>query len=141
MNIDSIQRGIVLDHIQAGHSMELYQALELDKLPCSVAIIRNVKSEAMGKKDIIKVDDDIDIDLNVVGYLDPGITVNIIVDGEIAEKKHLALPKELRNIAVCRNPRCITTSESSLDQLFRLTDEAHRVYRCCYCDAELKNPR
>ncbi len=139
MNIDSIQRGIVLDHIQAGRSMEIYQALGLDRLPCSVAIIRNVKSAAMIKKDIIKIDDDIDIDLNVLGYLDPGITVNIIVDGKIAEKKHLALPRELRNIAVCRNPRCITTTESSLDQLFRLTDEQHRVYRCRYCDAELKS--
>ena len=141
MNIDSIQRGIVLDHIQAGHSMEIYQSLGLDKLPCSVAIIRNVKSEAMGKKDIIKVDDDIDIDLNVLGYLDPGITVNIIEDGVIKEKKHLALPLELRNIAVCRNPRCITTSEPSLDQLFRLINETRHEYRCCYCDAELKNNR
>lgn len=136
MNIDSIRRGIVLDHIEAGRSMEIYQALGLDSLPCSVAIIRNVKSRAMGKKDILKVDDDIDIDLDVLGYLDPGITVNIIEDGVIIEKKHLALPAKLTNVIRCRNPRCITTTESSLDHIFRLADPARRVYRCAYCDAE-----
>ena len=126
MNIDSIQRGIVLDHIQAGRSLTICDYLHLDELPCSVAIIRNVKSAAMGKKDIIKVDDDIDIDLDVLGYLDPGITVNVIVGGEIVEKKHLALPERLVNVLVCRNPRCITTAEPSLDQLFRLTDRQDR---------------
>ncbi|MBR3493967.1 MAG: aspartate carbamoyltransferase regulatory subunit [Clostridia bacterium] len=136
MNIDSIHRGIVLDHIQAGRSMEIYQALNLGDLPCSVAIIRNVKSQAMGKKDIIKIDDDIDIDLDVLGYLDPGITVNIIVDGVIAEKKHLALPERLVNVVKCRNPRCITTVETQLDQVFRLVHPEERVYRCAYCDAE-----
>ena len=136
MNIDSIHRGIVLDHIEAGRSMEIYQALGLDRLPCSVAIIRNVKSQAMGKKDIIKVDDDIDIDLDVLGYLDPGITVNIIQDGVITQKKHLALPLRLTNVIRCRNPRCITTSEASLDQVFRLVNPEGRVYRCVYCDTE-----
>ena len=136
MNIDSINRGIVLDHIRAGRSMEIYQALNLGDLPCSVAIIRNVKSNAMGKKDIIKIDDDIDIDLNVLGYLDPGITVNIIVDGVIAEKKHLALPERLFNVVKCNNPRCITTTEKQLDHVFRLISRNGRVYRCVYCDAE-----
>ncbi len=141
MNIDSINRGIVLDHIRAGHSMEIYSALGLDELSCSVAIIRNVKSPAMGRKDIIKIDEDIDIDLDVLGYLDPGITVNIIVDGVIAEKKHLALPERLVNVITCRNPRCITTAESGLDQIFRLTDREKRVYRCAYCDARAKETK
>ncbi|MBR6955174.1 MAG: aspartate carbamoyltransferase regulatory subunit [Clostridia bacterium] len=136
MNIDSIRRGIVLDHIQAGRSMEIYRALGLEELPCSVAIIRNVKSNAMGKKDIIKIDDDIDIDLDVLGYIDPGITVNIIVDGVITEKKHLALPRRLVNMGRCRNPRCITTQEANLDQVFVLADPARKIYRCLYCDAE-----
>ena len=136
MNIDSIHRGIVLDHIEAGHSMEIYQALGLEELPCSVAIIRNVKSNAMGKKDIIKIDDDIDIDLDVLGFIDPGITVNIIVDGVITEKKHLALPQRLVNMGRCRNPRCITTQEANLDQVFVLADPARKIYRCLYCDAE-----
>ncbi len=136
MNIDSINRGIVLDHIQAGRSIEIDRALGLQELDCTVAIIRNVRSVAMGKKDIIKVDDDIDIDLDVLGYLDPGITVNIIVDGVITEKKHLSLPKRLKNIVKCKNPRCITTTEGALDQEFVLVDPARRIYRCAYCDAE-----
>ena len=138
MNIDSIQRGIVLDHIRAGHSMDIYGALHLDELSCSVAIIRNVKSEAMGRKDIIKIDEDIDIDLDVLGYLDPGITVNVIVDSRIVEKKHLALPTRLVNVISCRNPRCITTQEKALDQIFRLADPKQHLYRCCYCDAQAK---
>ena len=137
MNIDSINRGIVLDHIQAGRSIEIDRALGLRELDCSVAIIRNVRSHAMGKKDIIKIDEDIDIDLDVLGYIDPGITVNIIVDGVITEKKHLSLPKRLKNIVRCKNPRCITTTETALDQEFVLIDPARRVYRCAYCDAEL----
>ena len=136
MNIDSIQRGIVLDHIRAGRSMDIYRYLHLDELDCSVAIIKNVKSEAMGRKDIIKIDDDIDIDLDVLGYIDPGITVNIIEDGVIREKKKLQLPLELRNIITCKNPRCITSVEPSLPQIFRLADAERRVYRCLYCDAE-----
>ena len=136
MNIDSIQRGIVLDHIRAGRSMDIYRYLHLDALDCSVAIIKNVKSAAMGRKDIIKIDEDISIDLDVLGYIDPGITVNIIEHGEIVDKKHVELPKRLVNVVRCKNPRCITSVESSLDHVFRLTDAGRRVYRCVYCDAE-----
>ncbi len=136
MNIDSIQRGIVLDHIQSGRSMDIYRYLHLNELECSVAIIKNVKSEAMGRKDIIKIDDAIDIDLDVLGYIDPGITVNIIENGVITEKKKLQLPRQLTNVITCKNPRCITTAEPSLPQIFRLADEKRRVYRCMYCDAE-----
>ncbi len=136
MNIDSIQRGIVLDHIQSGRSMDIYRSLHLDELDCSVAIIKNVKSDAMGRKDIIKIDEAIDIDLDVLGYIDPGITVNIIENGVITEKKQLQLPDRLVNVITCKNPRCITTAEPSLPQIFRLTDEKRQVYRCLYCDAE-----
>ncbi|MDO5144820.1 MAG: aspartate carbamoyltransferase regulatory subunit [bacterium] len=136
MNIDSIKRGIVLDHIQAGRSMSIYRHLHLDELECSVAIIKNVKSAAMGRKDIIKIDEDIDIDLDVLGYIDPGITVNIIEDGQIVEKKKLELPRQLVNVITCKNPRCITSVESSLPQVFKLADPKRRVYRCMYCDAE-----
>lgn len=136
MNIDSIQRGIVLDHIRAGRCMDIYRHLRLGELECSVAIIKNVKSEAMGRKDIIKIDDDIDIDLDVLGYIDPGITVNIIQDGVITEKKKLELPRRLVNVITCKNPRCITSVEESLPQVFKLADEKRRVYRCMYCDAE-----
>lgn len=138
MNIDAIRRGIVLDHIKAGRSMDIYRYLHLDALDCSVAIIKNVKSDLMGRKDIIKIDDAIDIDLDVLGYIDPGITVNIIDGGEIVEKKHVALPERLVNVVRCKNPRCITSVEPSLDHIFRLADPAHRVYRCIYCDAERK---
>lgn len=136
MNIDSISRGIVLDHIQAGRSMDIYKHLRLDELQCSVAIIKNVKSEAMGRKDIIKIDEDISIDLDVLGYIDPGITVNIIEDGRIAEKKHLNLPHRLTNVIRCKNPRCITSVEGALDHIFRLADEKRQIYRCVYCDGE-----
>ena len=138
MNIDSIKRGIVLDHIRAGRSMEIYKYLHLDELDCSVAIIKNVKSNAMGRKDIIKIDEDITIDLDVLGYIDPGITVNIIEDGRIAEKKHLELPQRLVNVIRCKNPRCITSVEPSIDQIFRLADKERQVYRCIYCDTEKK---
>ena len=136
MNIDSIKRGIVLDHIRAGRSMEIYKYLHLDELECSVAIIKNVKSNAMGRKDIIKIDEDITIDLDVLGYIDPGITVNIIEDGRIAEKKHLELPQRLVNVIRCKNPRCITSVEPGIDQIFRLVDPERRIYRCAYCDTE-----
>ena len=136
MNIDSIKRGIVLDHIRAGRSMEIYKYLHLDELECSVAIIKNVKSNAMGRKDIIKIDEDITIDLDVLGYIDPGITVNIIEDGRIAEKKHLELPQRLVNVIRCKNPRCITSVEPGIDQIFRLADKERQVYRCIYCDTE-----
>ena len=138
MNIDSIKRGIVLDHIRAGRSMDIYKYLHLDELECSVAIIKNVKSNAMGRKDIIKIDEDITIDLDVLGYIDPGITVNIIEDGRIAEKKHLELPQRLVNVIRCKNPRCITSVEPGIDQIFRLADKERQVYRCIYCDTEKK---
>lgn len=136
MNIDSIKRGIVLDHIRAGRSMDLYRYLHLDELECSVAIIKNVKSNAMGRKDIIKVDDDISIDLDVLGYIDPGITVNIIENGTVKEKKHLSLPERLTNIIHCKNPRCITSAEPALDHVFVLSDREKGVYRCIYCDSK-----
>ncbi len=136
MNIDSIKRGIVLDHIRAGRSMDLYRYLHLDELECSVAIIKNVKSNAMGRKDIIKVDDDISIDLDVLGYIDPGITVNIIENGTVKEKKHLSLPERLTNIIHCKNPRCITSVEQELKHVFKLTDKENKVYRCIYCETK-----
>lgn len=136
MNIDSIQNGVVLDHIQAGKSMDIYQYLHLDQLDCSVAIIKNVRSARMGRKDIIKIDSPMEVDLDVLGYIDPNITVNIIRDGVRVDKKHLALPEKLVNIIRCKNPRCITMAEPQLDAVFLLSDPAKRVYRCAYCDAE-----
>ncbi len=135
MIIDKIENGIVLDHIKAGNAMVLYRYLRLDELDCSVAIIKNVKSRKMGKKDIIKIDALIDINLDVLGYFDENITVNIIRDGEKVAKQHLALPEKIVNIVKCKNPRCITSTEQELDQIFRLTDREHRVYRCAYCDS------
>ena len=136
MNIDSIKRGIVLDHIKAGRSMDIYKLLHLDELECSVAIIKNGKSNAMGRKDIIKIDDKITIDLNVLGYIDPGITVNVIEDGVIVEKKHLELPERLTNVIRCKNPRCITSCEQELEHIFKLTDRDNKVYRCLYCETK-----
>lgn len=134
MNIDSIQNGIVLDHITAGKSMQIYNDLHLDKLECSVAIIKNVKSNKLGKKDIIKIDQAYDINLDVLGYIDPEITVSIIQDGVTVEKKKLELPERLVNIVKCKNPRCITTSEQGVDHIFKLTDSKTRTYRCIYCE-------
>ncbi len=139
MNIDAIHSGIVLDHIRAGSGMDVYRFLHLDELDCPVAFIRNVRSGAIGKKDIIKIDSVIDVDLDVLGYIDPGITVNIIKDGKVAEKKKLSLPEKLINVITCKNPRCITTVEGALDQHFVLKDRAHGVYRCLFCDAERKS--
>ena len=136
MNIDSIQNGVVLDHIQAGKSMDIYKYLHLDQLDCSVAIIKNVRSSRMGKKDIIKIASPLDLNLDVLGYIDPNITVNVIRDGIRVEKKNLELPKKLVNIIHCKNPRCITTAESQLDAIFLLSDEATHTYRCAYCEAE-----
>lgn len=134
MNIDSIQNGVVLDHIQAGKSMDIYKYLHLDQLDCSVAIIKNVRSGHMGKKDIIKIDSPMDLDLDVLGYIDANITVNIIRKGELVEKKHLELPQKLVNIIRCKNPRCITVAEPQLDAVFLLSDPERHVYRCAYCD-------
>ena len=136
MNIDSIQNGVVLDHIQAGKSMDIYRYLHLDALDCSVAIIKNVRSDRMGKKDIIKIDSPMEVDFDVLGYVDPNITVNIIRNGERVEKKHLALPKKLVNLIRCKNPRCITAAEPQLDAIFLLNDEERGTYRCAYCDTE-----
>ena len=134
MNIDSIQNGVVLDHIQAGKSMDIYRYLHLDQLDCSVAIIKNVRSGRMGKKDIIKIDSPMEVDLDVLGYIDPNITVNIIRDDKIAEKRTLHLPKILKNVIHCKNPRCITSIEQELPHIFYLADEEKEVYRCQYCD-------
>ena len=122
MKIDSIRNGLVIDHIRAGGAMKIYGMLGLDALDCSVALLRNVPSAKMGRKDIIKIDANIEIDLNVLGYVDPGITVNVIRDGVLVEKKHLDLPERLTDIITCRNPRCITTTEQGIHHVFRLTD-------------------
>ena len=136
MNIDSIQNGVVLDHIQAGKGMDVYKYLRLDQLDCQVAIIKNARSGHMGKKDIIKIDSPMEVDLDVLGYIDSNITVNIIRDGVRVEKKHLKLPRKLVNIIHCKNPRCITVSEPQLDAIFLLSDEDKHTYRCAYCDTE-----
>ena len=136
MNIDSIKCGFVLDHIKAGKSMEIYKYLELDKLDCCVAIIKNVKSSKMGRKDIIKIDDEFDLNLDILGYIDPNITVNVIKDGVIVDKRHLELPEKIANIIKCKNPRCITSIERDLDHVFKLADKEKEVYRCIYCEAE-----
>ena len=136
LNIDSLEKGVVIDHIEAGRSMEIYRVLELDKLDCSVAIIKNARSKKSGRKDIIKIEDRIDIDLDVLGFIDPNITVNIIDGGHIIEKKHLQLPERIVNVAKCKNPRCITSVEQELDHVFVLTDPEKGVYRCMYCEQE-----
>lgn len=136
MKVDSIQNGIVLDHITAGKALQVYKDLKLDKLDCSVAILQNVKSNKKGKKDILKIDKAYDINLDVLGYIDPDITVSIIKDGETVEKKKLALPTKLINIKKCRNPRCITSTEQEIPHIFKLTDAKNRVYRCAYCEAD-----
>ena len=138
LNIDSLEKGVVIDHIEAGKSMEIYRVLELDKLDCSVAIIKNARSKKSGRKDIIKIEDRIDIDLDVLGFIDPNITVNIIDGGRIIEKKHLQLPERIVNVAKCKNPRCITSVEQELDHVFVLTDAEKGVYRCMYCEQEYK---
>ena len=138
MKIDSIRNGLVIDHIRAGGAMKIYGMLGLDALDCSVALLRNVPSAKMGRKDIIKIDANIEIDLNVLGYVDPGITVNVIRDGVLVEKKHLDLPERLTDIITCRNPRCITTTEQELDHIVRLTDPEKKVYRCIYCETKAK---
>ncbi len=141
MNIDSIKDGIVIDHITAGRGMTLYELLGLDSLDCSVAIIKNVTSRKMGKKDIIKIDSAIGVDVDVLGYVDPGVTVNVIENGQLKEKKKIELPKELTGVIRCRNPRCITSTEPSLPHRFRLTDPDGPVYRCVYCEARAKTDK
>ena len=133
MNIDSISNGVVLDHIQSGKSMEIYKHLHLDRLDCQVAIIKNARSGHMGRKDIIKIDSPMDLDLDVLGYIDPDITVNIIRDGVRVDKRRLEPPKKLVNIIRCKNPRCITVAEPQLDAVFLLSDPRRHTYRCAYC--------
>ena len=138
MNIDSITNGFVIDHITAGRGMKLYDLLGLDNLDCTVAIIKNVTSKKMGKKDIIKIDADIDIDIDVIGYVDPGTTVNVIKNCELVEKRAIELPPMLTNVIKCKNPRCITTTEQEINHVFKLTDKDNGVYRCIYCETQAK---
>ena len=136
MNIDAIKNGIVIDHITAGLGMKLYDLLGLESLDCSVAIIKNVNSPKLGRKDIIKIDADIPINLDVIGFVDPGATVNRIRDGVTIEKKKLELPEKLVNVLFCKNPRCITSTEQELKHVFKLTDRKNRIYRCLYCETK-----
>ena len=139
MNVDSINNGIVIDHIEAGKSMEIYKYLGLENLDCSVAIIKNVKSKKTGKKDIIKIDNDMDINMDILGYIDTNITVNIIKDGKIIKKAHMELPGKLVNIVKCKNPRCVTSVEQDIDQIFELKDRENKIYRCKYCETQAKS--
>ena len=138
MIIGQIKDGIVLDHITAGRSMEIYNILNLDKLDCTVAMIQNADSPKLGKKDIIKISTLLDLDLEVLGYLDPGITVNIIRDGKVAERRRLELPERVVGVIKCKNPRCITSVEQEIVHEFKLTDRNKKVYRCIYCEHEAK---
>ncbi len=137
MNIDSIKNGIVIDHIGAGKGMQIYKLLRLDELDCPVAIIKNVTSNKMGKKDIIKVDADIDVDVELLGYVDPGVTVDIIKDSKLIEKRKVSLPEKLTNVIKCKNPRCITSVEQELPHVFKKTINGGKiVYRCVYCETK-----
>ena len=136
LSVGRISEGFVLDHIQAGKSMEIYKYLNLDKLDCTVAILKNVTSGKLGRKDIIKIDREMDLDWDLIGYVDPTITVNIIHEGQLREKRSLKLPERIRGVLKCKNPRCITSVEQELPQEFLLTDPAKRVYRCIYCETE-----
>ena len=139
LNVSSISEGFVFDHIKAGKSMEIYKYLKLDKLDCTIAIIKNADSNKMGKKDIMKIECPIDvIDLDILGYIDNNITVNIIKDNVVVEKKLLKLPEKIVNVLKCKNPRCITSTEQGLDQVFVLTDEEKKTYRCQYCEQKFK---
>ncbi len=139
LNVGKLQEGFVLDHIQAGKALSIYNDLKLNKLDCCVAIIKNARSNKMGKKDIIKVECPVDVvDLDILGFIDHNITVNIIKDGEIITKKELSLPKKITNIIRCKNPRCITSIEQELPHVFLLTDEKKEIYRCKYCEEKFK---
>lgn len=138
MIIGQIKNGIVLDHITAGRSMEIYDVLHLGDLECTVAIIKNADSVKKGRKDILKIFEVIDLDLDVLGYIDPGITVNIIQDGKVVSRKHLELPDKVTNVIKCKNPRCITSTEQEIDQIFRLTNREAGIYRCMYCESKAK---
>ncbi|MBR0367458.1 MAG: aspartate carbamoyltransferase regulatory subunit [Clostridia bacterium] len=137
MNIDAIQNGIVIDHITAGRGMRLYELLGLDALDVSVALIKNaVSHRTSAKKDIIKIDSDIAINFDVLGFVDPGVTVNIIRNGALVEKRRIDMPERLTNVIRCKNPRCITSTERAIDHVFKLTDRKNKVYRCIYCETK-----
>ena len=136
MNTDPIRNGIVIDHIPAGKGIELYRLLGLESADCSVALITNAASTKTGRKDIIKIDELIDLNTDLLGYVDPGVTVNIIRDGKTTEKRKISLPERFEGVISCRNPRCITSTEQELPQVFRLADPENRVYRCIYCDSK-----
>ena len=138
MNVDSIQNGVVIDHITAGCGMRLYSLLGLGALDVPVALMKNASSKKMGRKDIIKIDADIAIDFDVIGFVDPGATVNIIRDGFLVEKRDIRMPKKLTNVIRCKNPRCITSTEQELPHIFRLTDSENKEYRCIYCEAKAR---
>lgn len=138
MNIDSIKNGIVIDHIQAKRGMEIYELLNLKDLDCSVAIITNAKSKKMGRKDIIKIDKDMEINMDMIGFIEPNATINVVKDDKLVDKYSVQLPEKIVNIAKCQNPRCITSVEKDLEQVFFLTDKEHQVYRCQYCEMSLK---
>lgn len=138
MNIDSIKNGYVIDHIKAGRAMRIYELLRLNDLDCQVAIITNAKSQKSGRKDIIKIDQNIPIDIEALGFIDHSVTVNVVKDDKIVEKKKLSLPEKIVNLAKCNNPRCITSVEKDLDQIFILTDKENEIYRCKYCEMSLK---
>ena len=138
MKIDAIKDGIVIDHITAGRAMELYQLLNLDEMECPVAIMQNVVSNKMGRKDIIKINGEFSLDMDILGYVDPNATVNVIQNGALVEKRTIGLPKTLTNVIVCKNPRCITTTEQELPHIFHLTDPEKRIYRCAYCETKAK---
>ena len=138
MNIDGVNTGIVLDHIKAGKSMEIYNYLRLDKLDCSVAVVQNVRSSKYGKKDIIKIDDEIELDFEMLGYIDSNITINRVKDGKLQKKEHLELPETLTDVIKCKTPRCITSTEQEITHIFKLADREKKIYRCAYCDVEHK---
>ena len=138
LNISGLNQGVVIDHIQAGGAMKIYEYLNMEKLDCQVAIIKNAKSNKMGRKDIIKIEGPIQIDLNVLGILDHNITINIIENDKIVRKHTLELPDEVTNIIRCKNPRCITSIEQELPHKFKLTDRKNRIYRCIYCESKFK---
>ena len=139
LNIDSIQNGIVIDHIQAGKGMRIYELLELDKLDCCVALIKNARSSKMDRKDIIKIDGDLAINFDVLGFIDNNITVCTIKNGELVKKENIVLPRRIKNVVKCKNPRCITSTEENLDQIFVLCDEKAHRYRCLYCEQAYKS--
>lgn len=136
MTVDEIKNGIVLDHITAGKGMKIYNLLGLDNLECSIALIKNAPSRKMGKKDIIKIDANIELNTEIIGFVDPDITVNIIKDGKNVEKKTIALPEKLTNVLKCKNPRCISATEQELPHIFTLADKEKRIYRCLYCETK-----